>query len=367
MVTVKREGEKPPYEKFYKRQPAYVNYLRRFGEVGVVTKFGSGDVKGKLADRGDIKVFVGYAENHAGDVYRMLNPSTGRISETRDIMWLNTYKWGGENDSDEPPDAWFDGVEPDIIENFEKNDTKNAKNEKNVTEKQGTDNGGNDGTEGDDGDAKLRVALQKLDTWYNPVLNEGGEYKSNGSPSLRSGKIIGNLALCSLSMASHVSEKQTETGKSEANFQDEEPDQGKMKKEGKSEANSQDEESDQGKLKKELSKAGGDNIEEQEKLDLPEEPNKFGEAWDHDDPKERMLWRAAIKKEFGDMESRQVWTKIKKSDMPADRRCVKNKWVFKLKRNGVHCARLVACGYSQIPGINYTDNCHQFGSSYWSS
>ena len=45
-----------------------------------------------------------------------------------------------------------------------------------------------------------------------------------------------------------------------------------------------------------------------------------------------------------------------RSEVPHDRRCVKNKWVFKIKRNGVHRARLVACGYSQIAGVNFTDN-----------
>ena len=71
-VTVKREGEKPPYQQFYGVLPAYVHHLCRFGEVGVVTRFGQGEIKGKLADRGKIKVFVGYANNHPGDVYRML-------------------------------------------------------------------------------------------------------------------------------------------------------------------------------------------------------------------------------------------------------------------------------------------------------
>ena len=34
-------------------------------------------------------MFVGYANNHARDVYRMLNPSTGRITQPRDVTWLN--------------------------------------------------------------------------------------------------------------------------------------------------------------------------------------------------------------------------------------------------------------------------------------
>ena len=42
--------------------------------------------------------------------------------------------------------------------------------------------------------------------------------------------------------------------------------------------------------------------------------------------------------------------------MPPDRRCVKTKWVFKIKRNGIFRAHLVACGYSKISGVDYTEN-----------
>jgi Reverse transcriptase (RNA-dependent DNA polymerase) len=35
---------------------------------------------------------------------------------------------------------------------------------------------------------------------------------------------------------------------------------------------------------------------------------------------------------------------------------VKNKWIFKIKRNGIFRARLVACGYSQVPGIDFQES-----------
>ena len=56
------------------------------------------------------------------------------------------------------------------------------------------------------------------------------------------------------------------------------------------------------------------------------------------------------------MIKRKVWRVIRKRDIPPDRRCVKCKWVFKVKRNGVYRARLVACEYSQIPGVDFTEN-----------
>ena len=51
-----------------------------------------------------------------------------------------------------------------------------------------------------------------------------------------------------------------------------------------------------------------------------------------------------------------VWAKVKKTEIPSNRRVLGNKWVLKKKKNGVYRARLVALGYHQIPGIDYEDN-----------
>ena len=60
--------------------------------------------------------------------------------------------------------------------------------------------------------------------------------------------------------------------------------------------------------------------------------------------------------EFKKMLDMGVWRHVKRNDRPNDRRLVGCRWVFQVKRNGVYCARLVAKGFSQIPGVDFTDN-----------
>ena len=86
------------------------------------------------------------------------------------------------------------------------------------------------------------------------------------------------------------------------------------------------------------------------------EPTSFNHAWNHPDITIRNKWRKAIRKEFHDMISRGVWRYRKRNDVPSNRKLIGSKWVFKAKKNGVFRARLVALGYNQIPGVDFTDN-----------
>jgi Reverse transcriptase (RNA-dependent DNA polymerase) len=60
--------------------------------------------------------------------------------------------------------------------------------------------------------------------------------------------------------------------------------------------------------------------------------------------------------EFNKMMNYKVWCIVKRSYVPLGRKCVKCKWVFDIKRNGVFRAPLVACGYSQTPGVDFQES-----------
>jgi len=68
-------------------------------------------------------------------------------------------------------------------------------------------------------------------------------------------------------------------------------------------------------------------------------------------------WKVAIVTEYISLQKRQTWSLVVK---PVGRKIVDNKWVFKIKRNSDgtiarYKARLVARGFTQEHGIDYTE------------
>ena len=88
----------------------------------------------------------------------------------------------------------------------------------------------------------------------------------------------------------------------------------------------------------------------------PDEPQSFQEAWWDPDLVAREKWLETIHLEFKKMLDMGGWRHVKSEDHPNDHRFVGCRWVFKVKRNGVYHARLVAKGFSQIPSMDFTDN-----------
>jgi hypothetical protein len=85
------------------------------------------------------------------------------------------------------------------------------------------------------------------------------------------------------------------------------------------------------------------------------EPTTYEEAINGEKKEDQIKWKSAINKKLKEMEKRGVWEIIDEKNIPINRRCIKNKWIFKVKRNGIFRARLVACGYSQVPGIDFSE------------
>ena len=85
-----------------------------------------------------------------------------------------------------------------------------------------------------------------------------------------------------------------------------------------------------------------------------DEPRTLSEALSMSDAKE---WRAAAQKEIDALHTNGTWTL---SPLPVGRKPIKTTWVFKRKRNPdgsieKYKARLCAKGFTQKPGIDYSD------------
>ena len=84
------------------------------------------------------------------------------------------------------------------------------------------------------------------------------------------------------------------------------------------------------------------------------DPTTFKEAMRRDD---RAQWKQAAQEEFGSIQAAGTWTLV---PLPAGRKAIGCKWVFKLKRKADgsidrYKARIVAKGYSQKEGVDYTE------------
>jgi hypothetical protein len=86
------------------------------------------------------------------------------------------------------------------------------------------------------------------------------------------------------------------------------------------------------------------------------EPSSFEEVINCESKDDQKAWKEAMKKELHEMTKRGAWEIIDEKDVPNGQHCIKNKWIFKVKRNGVFRARLVACGYSQVSGVDFTES-----------
>jgi transposase InsO family protein len=305
MIVGENQSESA-YKSFYGKDPNYARYLKVFGEIAVITDHKK--IKGKIEDRGRQCMFLGYSEKHTGDTYRFLNLQTEQVEMSRDVIWLgkNYGEWKG-----------LTSVNTTLLEDEN-----------------------NEGDDDDDEDP------QPAEVMSNETVNNNAQDTVVRVPrivrelrNLRFDSGDGNRTANQELEKLHESESETGRDKSDNTTAEE--------------------------FANVFPPAAYSFVTREILLDAVEmsngddeiiEPKTFQKAWNHENPEQREKWRTAIKKEFHDMIQRGVWRNMKRRDMPSNRRCVKCKWLFKVKRNGVFRARLVACGYSQIPGVDFLEN-----------
>ena len=90
-IMVRKDRTKPPYSLFYNDEAKYMKFLRSFGEMAVIAIPDGKKMRSKLDPRGRTGIFVGYADDHAGNVYRFINTQTKKIILSRDVQWLNSF------------------------------------------------------------------------------------------------------------------------------------------------------------------------------------------------------------------------------------------------------------------------------------
>ena len=81
----------PQYVQFYEKNHKEFPYLKKFGEIGIVTQRDA--IKNKLVNRGEACLYLGHAENHSVEVARFMKLSTKRVISSIDVKRLNqTFK-----------------------------------------------------------------------------------------------------------------------------------------------------------------------------------------------------------------------------------------------------------------------------------
>ena len=88
-LMLRKMGAKPPHFNFFNEHPRYRKHLRTLGEMAVIASHGRKKTRTKNEERERTAMFVGYADDHTGDVYRFIHIKTGQIILSRDVRWLN--------------------------------------------------------------------------------------------------------------------------------------------------------------------------------------------------------------------------------------------------------------------------------------
>ena len=305
-ILVQDSAKKSPFTQFFGVDTKYAKHLRGFGEMHVVADTDNKVGRTKIDPRGKTSLFVGYSTQHAGDVYRLLNPKTSRVIHSRDVKWIG--KMWAEFYKTKMIDRASGYADPDEhfqLEEEEDQDVEEEELEPEEDESEVIQVGQSQAEEPTE--TPVGVASDE------PVASRTRSQTAASEPiAARTRQALGS----SPEMSAFADVKDDKT----------------------------------------LNEWLDEIAFVTSTMSDPDEPQSFQEAcWDPD-LIAREKWREAICLEFKKMLDMDVWRHVKRNDHPNDCRLVGCRWVFKEKKNGVYHARLVAKGFSQIPVLDFSDN-----------
>jgi hypothetical protein len=305
--------------------PAYANHLRVWGEAGTVkTKTLATP---KIADRGIPCMLVGYALDHAGDVYRMWNPKTGRVHVTRDIIWLRRMFFKKIEDPEEiivAPDVVVDEAHKNVSEVQAGESGASQPDEESTTtsDDESVEVGESSGTRS--GDSHM-IGNENEDE----IVEEESEDEDDdviGAETTRSGRaVVPPTRLIEEYGAAGHDDYSIELLPAEQRYYDVMRESGEYAFVG----------------------AGlGGGFADTNELHVM----KYKEAMATAD---RAKWEKAVEEEHKRMLKHKVWKPVSRDEVPKGAKILTSTWAMKKKANGTYRARANARGYEQEDGEHY--------------
>ena len=95
-ITYSRTTGSYPYKLFNKKESKLVKHLQPFGRIIEVAK--KEKIHKKWIEKSSQMIMVGYAKNSTPDTYRMHNPKTKKVCQTRDVMSMDWKRQDPQRD-----------------------------------------------------------------------------------------------------------------------------------------------------------------------------------------------------------------------------------------------------------------------------
>ena len=297
------------------KNPGFVNHLRTWGEAGIVKT--KGTMTPKLKDRGVPCMLVGYNPNSGGDVYRMWNPTTNRVHNTRDVLWLKRMYYQPPANRIPPIEA-REGVANDAPNvglgiDSESDDDDDDDEMPPLIERNNKDSDSDSDSDDDDDQEEAKKETRTRSGRKSKAPTRLIEMSNVGLTHSEANYFAAMINASILATDGHEHRAVTEVRNAEIA----------------------------------LVGAGlGGGFQNTKELRVM----KYDEAMESND---RAYWENAADEEHDKMQKFTVWTPRKLRSLPPDAKIITSTWAMKKKASGIYRARLNARGFEQVNGIHF--------------